>query len=79
MVAGKGHSLASVGEGGLSEVLHRAAPYAVRFDHSLRVCKSVIYHSLWPVFPGRRRKKKVWQAIFFLYLKVALRTIIKCS
>lgn len=74
-----GHSSAS----GHREVLHRARPSAVCSDHSLCVCKSVIYHSLWPVFPGRRRrekkKKKVWQAIFFLYLKVALRTIIKCS
>lgn len=53
---------------------------AVRSDRSLHVCKSVIYHSLWPVFPGRRRRKKKGLAgHLFLYLKVALRTIIKCS
>lgn len=49
-----GHSSAS----GHREVLHRARPSAVCSDHSLCVCKSVIYHSLWPVFPGRRRREK---------------------
>lgn len=74
---GKGHTLRPQEEH--SEGLHRATPSAVRSDSSLHVCKSVIYHFLWPVFPGRRRKKRFGRPSFFLYLKVALRTIIKCS
>lgn len=44
---------------------------AVSSDRSLHVCKSVIYHSLWPVF--LEEKKKVWQAIFFFVLKSSLK------
>lgn len=47
------------------------------------MCKSVIYHSLWPVFPGRRRKRirrkeekeneeeevKIFERISFFVLK----------
>lgn len=50
---------------GLREVLPRATPPAVRSER-LSVCKSVIYHSLWPVFPGRRKKGLAGHLFFVL-------------